>query len=85
MHFVTAIMQIGSPFKTGNTLLHGKNINLLKYRENLCPRFSNNSEAFASELLENLGQMFPRCYTVICLTGSNFRPQHTGMLSVVKG
>ena len=47
--------------------------------------FSNNSEAFASELLENLEAfasellenlegMFPRYYTEICLANFNFQP-----------
>ena len=42
-------------------------------------RFSSNSEAFASELLLNLEEMFPRYYV-----NSNVL-SHTGMLPVAKG
>ena len=36
--------------------------NYYQYRENIYLRLSNNSEAFASELLENLEEVFPRYY-----------------------
>ena len=35
-------------------------IHLIKYRPYITPRFSSNSEADASELLENLEVIFPR-------------------------
>ena len=50
-------------------------------RENI---YSINYESFASELLENLEEMFPRNYIAISLDRSNTRP-HNSMLPVAKG
>ena len=41
-----------------------------QYRGNISSIFSRNSEAFASEILENIEEMFPRYYI------------HSGMLSI---
>ena len=56
-----------------------------QYRGNISSRFSRNSVAFASELLENSGEMFPRCnYIVISLACSNIQTHHN-VLPIAKG
>ena len=47
--------------------------------------FSSNSEAFASELLENREEMLPRCYTYILISSVDLNLQsHYSMLPVAK-
>ena len=41
----------------------------LWYRRNISSRFSSNSEASASELLENFEEVFPWYLSIVCFIG----------------
>ena len=62
-------------------IVHTRFIIILPVRENNSSRFSSNSEAFASELLENIGERFPQYGDVFNI--SNFTPQQCLLMSLM--
>ena len=61
--YTSEIFIIVNPLEIGNTPLCGERVKTAKgiiMYVNISLRLSRNSEAFASEFLENLNEMFPR-------------------------
>ena len=60
-HFISVLLKVKRHFWEGAIQLVVNDPHIYyKYRGNISSRFSSNSEAFASELLENLEEMFLR-------------------------